>query len=181
MQRCVDGTRDVTYCHCGTWCLVMLASYVRLTYVVSDPLTDLLRGCSLWLQWGGKMRTDTPLCLHYFIVCMDKCKSWLSSKRTQLVSLSKAWHVLWSDLHILQNDPPSSTQMDGPRVKCVERTLCSMTLLMRCLFTSVCHTLLQCITKIIKWIWKSFIKQIDYYTSAQQMFIRVCRLHVSTC
>jgi len=27
---------------------------------------------------------------------------------------------------------PSSTQMDGPRVKCVERTLCSMTVLVRC-------------------------------------------------
>ena len=82
MQRCVDGTRDVTNCHCCTWCLVMQASYVRMTYVVSDPLTDLLRGWTLWLQWGGKMRTATPLCLHYSTVCMDKCKSWLYSKRT---------------------------------------------------------------------------------------------------
>jgi len=28
------------------------------------------------------MSTATPLCVHYFIACMDKWKSWLSSNRT---------------------------------------------------------------------------------------------------
>jgi len=40
-------------------CLVTQASYARFTYVVSDPLTDLSRGWSLWLQCGGKMRIAT--------------------------------------------------------------------------------------------------------------------------
>jgi len=37
-----------------------------------------------------------------------------------------------SVLHILQNDQPRFTQKDGPCVTCVERTLCSMTVLVRC-------------------------------------------------
>jgi hypothetical protein len=77
-------------------CFVMHASYVRVTYVVSDPLTQLSRGCILWLRYGGKMKTATPLCFHSYIASMDKCKSWLSSNRTTTVSLSKVWLVLWS-------------------------------------------------------------------------------------
>lgn len=63
-------------------CLGTQASYARFTYVVSDPLTDLLRGWSLWLQGGGEVRIATPLCLRYSVACMDKWKSWLSSNRT---------------------------------------------------------------------------------------------------
>jgi len=108
MQRCVNGTRDVIYCHCCTWWLVMQASYVRLTYVVRDPLTDLLRGWSLWVQCGGNMRKTTPLCLHYSTVCMDRCKLWLSSDRTTGVSFEglacamewSAYLTKWSSRHL---------------------------------------------------------------------------------
>lgn len=55
--------------------LVMQASYTPFTYVVGDPLTNLPRICSLRLPCGGKKRTATPFCLHYYIACMDKCKS----------------------------------------------------------------------------------------------------------
>ena len=60
----------------------MHASYVLVTYVESDILTQLSRACVLWLQCGGKMGKATPLCLHFSIAYMDKCKSWLSSNRT---------------------------------------------------------------------------------------------------
>ena len=53
-----------------------------------------------------------------------------------LISLSKAWLLLWSVLHILQNDHPLSTQMEGPSVESAEWTLCSMTVLVSC-FTPV--------------------------------------------
>ena len=69
MQRCVGGTRYVAYCHCCTWCLVMQASHVRLTYVVRNPLTDLLRGWSLWLQRGGKDE-DSHSTMFALIYCL---------------------------------------------------------------------------------------------------------------
>jgi hypothetical protein len=70
-------------------------------------------------------------------VCSTIMPLWTNKNRgcltkELLVSLSKAWHVLWSVLRILQNDPPSSTQMDGPCVNSVECTLYSMTALVRC-------------------------------------------------
>jgi hypothetical protein len=49
-----------------------------------------------------------------------------------LVSLTKAWHVLWGVVHILQNDPPLSIQMDGLCIKCVECTLCTVTVFVMC-------------------------------------------------
>jgi hypothetical protein len=84
-------------------------------------------GCCVEERWG-----QSP---HY--ACITLLSVWINENRgcpttELLVCLSKAWYVLWSDLYILQNDPPSSTQMDGPRVKCVERALCSMTVLVRC-------------------------------------------------
>jgi hypothetical protein len=63
-------------------CLFMQTSYVQMTFILSDPLTDLSRGWSSWLQCGGNMRIATPLSLHYSVACMDKCKTWLSSNRT---------------------------------------------------------------------------------------------------
>ena len=70
-------------------------------------------------------------------VCSTLMPLWTDAKRgclakELLVSLSKACHVLWSVLHILQNDPPSPTQMDGPCVKSVDCTMCSMIVLARC-------------------------------------------------
>jgi len=70
-------------------------------------------------------------------VCISLMVQWAIANRgclakEILVSLSKIWHVLWSVLHILQNDPPLSTQKDGPCVKSVECTLSSMTVLVRC-------------------------------------------------
>jgi len=56
----------------------------------------------------------------------------------------------------LQNDPPSSTQMDGRCVKFVECTLFSMTVLVSCFLRQASRTLLQCIAKIRKGIRKSF-------------------------
>ena len=112
-------------------CLVMQAANARITYVVSDPLTDLSRGWSLWLHYGGKTKTATPLCLHFSVTCMDKSKCGCLSTEL-MVCLSKTWHVLWSVLNVFQNDPPS-TRMDGPCVKFVKCALCSVSVLMRCL------------------------------------------------
>jgi len=77
--------------------LVMQASYVRLTYVVSDPWTALSRSWILWLQCGRKLRTATPLCLHYPV--------WKHTNRSCLATellapLSKTWLMLWSVLFI---------------------------------------------------------------------------------
>jgi hypothetical protein len=71
-----------------------------------------------------------------YYVCISLMVQWAIANRGCLarelpVSLSKIWHVLWSVLHVLRNDPPSSTQMDGPCVKSVECTFCSMTVLVR--------------------------------------------------
>jgi hypothetical protein len=123
----------------------MQASHVRLTYVVSDPWTELSRGWSWWLQCGGKIRRATSLCLHYL--------AWEHANRgcltTEILApLSKAWLVLWSVLHIQQNDTPPSTRMDGPRVKCIEFTMCSMTMLVRCVLRQsvvpCCSTVPKC-------------------------------------
>ena len=95
--------------------IVTQALYVQLTYVVSDPLTELSRCWSLWLHCRGKVRRAMPLCLHYSIACTDKCILWLSSNRTAGLSLEGfACATKW--FAYLTDDPPSSTQMDGPCV-----------------------------------------------------------------
>ena len=67
------------------------------------------------------MRTATPLCLLYSINFMDKIKSLLFSNRITFLYFSLGMCFVY-----VQNDPPSSAQMDGPCVKCVSCTLCSM-------------------------------------------------------
>jgi len=121
VERCVDGTRSVTYCHSctRTGCIVRRALYVQLTYSVSDPLTELSR----WLHCGRKVRTVMPLCLHYSTACMDKCKSWLSNNRTAGLSL-EGLACAAKCFAYLTDDPPSSTQMDEPCVKSVACTQC---------------------------------------------------------
>ena len=110
--------------------IVTQALYVQLTYVVSDPLTELSRCWSLWLHCRGKVRRAMPLCLHYSIACTDKCILWLSSNRTAGLSLEGfACATKW--FAYLTDDLPSSTQMDGPCVKSVECTVCSLTVLVR--------------------------------------------------
>jgi len=109
--------------------LVTQASHARFTYVLSGPQTDTSRGWSLYC--GGKERTVTPFCLQYSNASTDKCESWLSNKRFTCLSFG-GLALLRSVLRVLQNDPPSSTQMDGPCVKSVDCTLCSVTVLVRC-------------------------------------------------
>jgi len=110
-----------------------MQSYVRVTYVVSDPLTQLSRGSILWLQYGGKISTARSLCLHPSIASTDKWKLWLSSNRTTTGLSFDVWHVLWSYLHILKMILPHlSRRMDGPCVKRFECILCSMTVLVKC-------------------------------------------------
>jgi hypothetical protein len=84
-------------------CLGTQASYARFTYVVSDPLTDLSRGWSLWVQCGAKMRTAT----HFSIACMDKCKSWFSSNRNTGLSF-EGLACAMKCFTYLTKDPPSS-------------------------------------------------------------------------
>jgi len=103
-------------------CIVTQALYVRLTYVVRDPLTELSRCWRLWLHCRGRAMTATPLCLHYSIACMDKCKSWLSSNRTAGLS-SEGLACATKCFACLTDDPPSSTQMNGPSVKSVLKTV----------------------------------------------------------
>jgi hypothetical protein len=128
MSRCVDGPRDVTYCHCCTWCLIVHALYGKFIYVVSDPLTHLLRGWGSWLQGGGKIKTATPLSLHFTIAYTYKYKSWLSSNWITGLSF-EGLACARKCFTILQNVPLSCIQMDWHCVKRVERTLCSMILL----------------------------------------------------
>jgi hypothetical protein len=78
------------------------------------------------------------------------CESWLSSKRTTGLSFQDLACAV-KFLHILQNDLPLSTQMDGPCVKSVECTFCSMTVLVMCFLT-----LLHYIAIIRKGIRKPF-------------------------
>jgi len=127
-------------------CIVTQALYVPLTYVVSDPLTELSRCWILWLHCRRKVRTATPLCLHYSTACMDKCKSWLSSNRTAGLSLEGLACATKCFAYLI-DDPPSSTQMNGPSVESAECTLCSMSV-GEVLFRSACRNLLRCIAKI---------------------------------
>jgi hypothetical protein len=90
MHRCVDGTRDVTYFRCCTW-LVMQASHARFTYVVSDPLTDLSRGWSLWLQCGGKMTATQFSCTTLVPVWTNANHGFLATEI--MVCLSKVLRV----------------------------------------------------------------------------------------
>ena len=58
-------------------------------------------------------------------------ESWLSSKRTTGLSF-EGFSFATKCFTFLQNDPSSSTQMDGPCVKSFDCTLCSVTVLVRC-------------------------------------------------
>jgi len=124
--------------------LVTQASHARFTYVLSGPQTDTSRGWSLYC--GGKERTVTPFCLQYSNASTDKCESWLSNKRFTCLSFG-GLALLRSVLRVLQNDPPSSTQMDGPCVNSVDCTLCSKTVLVRCFLHE--SGILCCSTRIL--------------------------------
>ena len=122
IQRCVDGANYVTYCFCCTWMFIYAGirhMYVRMIFIVSDPLTDLSRSWSSRLQCGGNMRIAQPLSLHYSIACLDECKSWFSSTRPIVLSVEGLACAIKCFTH-LKTDPPSSTQMVGSYVKSVE-------------------------------------------------------------
>ena len=132
MQKRVDNSRIVICCHCMVR-MVIYPCFKRMVHVL------LKVAC-------GQLRTGAGVCVcsvkgkreqsHHY-VCTTLMSIWITANcgclaKELLVSLSKACHVLWSVLHILQNDPPSPTQMDGPCVKYVDCTMCSVTLLVRC-------------------------------------------------
>ena len=104
--------------------------HMRSWHTSKAILWQMSRGCRLWLQCGGKIRTATPHCLHYSVTCTDKCKSWLSNYRTTalffegLACAAKCFRYLtkW----------PSAFYLDVPCVECVQCTLCSVTGLVRC-------------------------------------------------
>jgi len=133
MRRCVDGTRDVTYCRCCTWMFSYADIISRFTYLVSDTLTDLSRGRSLWFHCGGKLRTAKQFSCTTTTLLPVWTNEGHGFLATEVVaSLWKVLHVPWNVLRMLKSDPPSSAKMDGPWVKCVTRTLCSVTVLVRC-------------------------------------------------
>jgi hypothetical protein len=73
-----------------------------------------------------------------------------------LVCLWKAGHVLRNVWHTFKDNPPLSTQIDRSCFKCVDFTLCSGTVLVRCF---ICQSVLPCcsiLPKIRKGIWKFF-------------------------
>ena len=102
-------------------CLVTQSSYARLTYVVSDPLTDLSRGWNLWLQCGGKIEGGhvTLLALlycrygHMQIVVVQQQNYWSVYRRFGIATICSTYLNKWSSV-------PLYTPMDGPCVKCVE-------------------------------------------------------------
>jgi hypothetical protein len=137
IYRCVNGTRDVTCCHWCTW----IFSYEGIIWEVPlrrrrsfvGSVTRLEFMASVWKLYEDSHAT--PLALIYCLYGQMQNRCCLATEL--LACLSKAWHLLWNVLRILQNDPQSSTQMDGPRVKCVECTLFSMRELARCFYVSL--------------------------------------------
>ena len=126
-QQQVDNTRNVIYCHCRTW----MVSYPGITFMVHVrlkwPVQRYIQGLEIISEMWRKREN----------VCNSLMPLWTSAHcgcwaKELMVFLWKAWSVLWSIQHVLQNDSPSSTQMGGPCVKSVERTLCSVTGLVRC-------------------------------------------------
>ena len=95
------------------------------------------RGCILCLQYGGKLGPATPPCLRSSVAFVDKCKSWLSGNRTNAsLSFRSLACVMKFFLRILQNNLPSSIQMDGQCVKSTECILRSMTFFVRYLLVT---------------------------------------------
>lgn len=48
-------------------------------YLFSGPMKETSNGCNLWLQWGGRLTTDTPFCLAFLINSMFLvCEAWPS-------------------------------------------------------------------------------------------------------
>jgi len=127
MQRQVHNTRNVIYCHCKAWMVsypdITCTVHVRLKWPTQRYIQGLEIITEVWRKTENVWNSLMPLRTSAHCGCLWK---------ELLVSLWKAWSVLWSIQYVLQNDPPSSTQMDGPWVKYVECTLCSMPGLVRC-------------------------------------------------
>jgi len=107
--------------------LVIQASHAWFSYVLVAR-RQIHPGAGVY---GCSLKKKREQSLHS--VCGSLMPLWTNADRgclakELLVSLSKAWHVLWSVLHILQNDPPS-----WMCVKSVQCTLCSITVLVRCI------------------------------------------------
>jgi hypothetical protein len=126
MQQ-VDKTRNVIYCHCMAWIVSYPGIICKVHVCLKWPVQRYGQGLEIitvvWRKRENVWSSLMPLWTSANRGCLAK---------ELLVSLWKAWSVLWSIQHVLQNDPPTSTHTDGPCVKSVECTLCSMTVLVRC-------------------------------------------------
>ena len=82
MRRCVDGTRDVTYCRCCAWMFsyagIICAIHIRRKRSVDRSVKRLDFRVAVWRE----DEDSQAVLLHYSIACMDKCKSWFSSNRS---------------------------------------------------------------------------------------------------
>jgi hypothetical protein len=102
-----------------------------------------------------------------------------------LDSLSKACHLLWSVLHILQNDPSSSTRMY--RVLNLLTVPCVQWQCWWGAFYVSLSSLLQYIAKIRKGIWKSFATLlVTFHVFAQLLHLvavrqGLCCFYLNSC
>lgn len=105
-------------------CLVMQASYTRLTYVVNDPLTDLLRGWSFGCSVEGRwVQPRHSACSTLLTVWTDANRGFLA---TEILSFFQRLGMYYAIFYVPQNDPLSSDQVDKPCVNSVKCTLFSM-------------------------------------------------------
>lgn len=78
MHRCVDGTKDVTYCRCYAWMFTYIcAIHIRRKRAVDRSVTRLEVMVAVWRE----DEDSHAILLHYSIACMDKCRSWFFSNR----------------------------------------------------------------------------------------------------
>jgi hypothetical protein len=125
MQKYVDGQRVSNIVIAVPGSLVMQAPYRRLTYVfaivwqISHEVA--VYGCIVQGSWVQPRHS----------ACIALLPVWTNANcgclATEILDcLLKVLLVLWGVLRILQNDLPRSIQIDGPCVKWVQCTLCSV-------------------------------------------------------
>jgi hypothetical protein len=81
MHRCVDGTRDVTYCrYCAcmfSYASIICAIHIRRKRSFDRSVKRLEFMVAVWKE----DEDSHVILLHYCIACMDKCTLWFFSNR----------------------------------------------------------------------------------------------------
>jgi len=82
MHRCVDGTRDVTYCHCCAW-IFSYAGFICAIHIRRKRSIDRsVKRPDFMVALWREVEDSQAFLLRYSIARIDKCKSWFSSNRS---------------------------------------------------------------------------------------------------